>query len=617
MNRIKHAAVCLGCAALSVNSFGSEVYSRPNVLFIVVDDLGWRDLGCYGSTFYESPHIDALASSSMLFTDAYAANPTCSPTRSSILTGQYPVRTGFTAPSGHQKGVHLHAPRAKHLPDVRAVSPSSVNFLSPDYYTLSEAFQDAGYSTAFLGKWHLGSAPHFPEEHGFEFVVGGREHAGPPGRDGTRKFFPPWSADTLPDDISPDTHIDDYLADRAVEYIDSHSHEPFFMCFWTYNVHAPIQSKPELVEKWRKKAGLNNPQHGPTMAAMIEVMDESVGRVLDALENNGIADNTIVIFTSDNGGNMYNTADGTAATNNEPLRSGKGNNYEGGVRIPLIVRWPGVTLPGSVSHSVVSTVDHYPALLEMVGLPLRPKDHIDGVSYVAALKGEPFEREALICDWSHHICQTHNLPNTSIREGNWKLLRFWFDNPDGSHRYELYNLADDIGESRDQSASFPERVQAMSEKLDAFYEQSGALKPLKNPAYNGRTIDVWGYDEKGDGHVSESAMVLKAECPGFTVSTRCVPWAESCAVFEFEARSRNQASVNIQWKSRTEDQFDASRSRDVAVPENWKTFRVQMDYQSVLRGLRIVFEKPGDLLEIRNARMLSPDGTQMMSYEFR
>jgi len=420
---------------------------KPNVVFILIDDLGWADLSCYGSTFYETPHIDRFASSGMRFTDAYAANPTCSPTRSSILTGQYPVRTGFTVPSGHVKGISRHEQRSKNLPDVRASSPSSVNFLSPDYYTLGEAFKDAGYSTAFLGKWHLGCAPHFPEENGFDFVVGGREHAGPPGKDGRRKFFPPWDADTLPDDVPPDTHIDDYLADRAVEYIGAHKNEPFFMCFWAYDVHAPIQSKPELVEKWRKKVDLNNPQHGPTMAAMIEVMDESVGRVLEALDRYGIADNTIVIFTSDNGGNMYDTADETTATNNDPLRSGKGNNYEGGVRIPLIVRWPGVTAPGSVNHSVVSTVDHYPALLEMSGLPLRPEDHIDGVSYVPALRGKPFDRGPTICDWSHHIPHTHNLPNTSIRIGEWKLLRFWFDNADGSDRYELYNLAGDIGEA--------------------------------------------------------------------------------------------------------------------------------------------------------------------------
>ena len=608
----------LGSATALLSSAAAAGSQRPNVVFILVDDLGWRDLGCYGSTFYESPNIDALAESAMRFTDAYAANPTCSPTRASILTGQYPARTGFTAPTGHMPGVQVHAQRTKHLPDVRAASPTSVNFLSPDYYTMSETFRDAGYSTAFLGKWHLGCAPHFPEENGFEFVVGGREHAGPPGKNGQRKFFPPWGADTLSDDVSPDTHIDDYLAAQAVEFIGHHKDEPFFMCFWMYDVHAPIQSKPDLVEKWRKKADPNNPQHGPTMAAMIEVMDESAGRVLDALDDNGIADNTIVIFTSDNGGNMYDSADGTPATNNEPLRSGKGNNYEGGVRIPLIVRWPGVTKPGSVSHSVVSTVDHYPALLEMAGLPMRPDDHMDGVSYISALRGETFDRGPTLCDWSHHIPHTRNLPNTSVRVGDWKLLRFWFDNPDGSHRYELYNLADDLRENQDLSAVFPERVQAMAKEIDAFYAQSGALTPQLNSAYNHRTVDVWVIGEKGRGSARDGALILAADEAGFEVSTRCVPWTQDHAIFEFEARSRNSASVDIQWKSRAADEFDAAaRSQTLSFSRDWKTFQVNMSYEDRLRGLRMILSGAGDQVEIRNARVLAADGTQMMEYDFR
>ena len=611
---------------VSLPAVSSAERSKPNVVFIVVDDLGWRDLGCYGSTFYETPHVDALADSAMRFTDAYAANPTCSPTRSSILTGQYPMRTGYTAPAGHQKGKHHHGIRTKEKPDVRAAGPTSLNYLAADYYTLGEAMKDAGYATAFLGKWHLGYAPSIPENNGFDHVVGGREHPGPPGTNPKRKFFPPWDADTLPKDVPADTHIDDYIAEQAVDYIAAHKDEPFFMCFWPYSVHAPFQSKPELIQKWQQRVDLDNPQHGATMAAMVEVMDTAVGEVLDALEANGVADNTIVIFTSDNGGNMYNNVDGTTATNNTPLRSGKGNNYEGGVRIPLIVRWPGVTEAGSVNESVISTVDHYPALLEMLGMAQRPEDHKDGVSYVPALQGELFDRGPTICDWSHHIYQTNNLPNTSIREGEWKLLRFWFDrsttltagNADGSHRYELYQLSNDIGESRDLAAEYPERVDAMAKRLDAYYAETGSLQPRPNEAYNGRTLGVWVLDEDGGtGMVKRGNLVLQSKVDNYAASTRVIPWVVGEANFEFDARATGRSELAVQWKSRAQDSYDpATRQEVLQLGRDWQTYRVPMTFKATLNGMRLILPKAGSAVEIRNARVLTKTGTQMMGYQF-
>ncbi|MGZ0656370.1 sulfatase [Coraliomargarita sp. W4R72] len=593
--------------------------SQPNVVFIVVDDLGWRDLGCYGSTFYETPNVDAFAQTAMRFTDAYAANPTCSPTRSSILTGQYPVRTGFTAPSGHQPGLLRHATRSTQKPDVRAAGPTSLNFLAAEYYTLGEAMKDAGYATAFLGKWHLGYAPSIPENNGFDYVVGGREHPGPPGMDNTRKFFPPWDADTLPKDVAPDTHIDDYIAEQAVNYIASHREEPFFMCFWPYSVHSPFQSKPELIEQWQQRVDLNNPQHDATMAAMVEVMDTAVGRVMDALEANGIADNTIVIFTSDNGGNMYNNVDGTTATNNAPLRSGKGNNYEGGVRVPLMIRWPGVTEAGSTNRSVISSVDHYPAILEMLRMSARPQDHKDGVSYVPALQGQTFDRGPTICDWTHHIYQTNNLPNTSVRMGEWKLLRFWFDNADGSHRYELYDLSNDIGESQDLAAAYPERVDVMAQQLDAYYAKTGALQPNPNKLYNGHTLGVWVIDaEGGSAMVQAGNLILKSTTVGFGASTRVVPWAQEAASFEFEARALSgSCDLAVQWKSRAEDAYDASTRQEVVrVERDWQRYRVPLAYKSILNGLRMGLAQEDSEVEIREARVLTKTGTQMMGYTF-
>ncbi|QHI70967.1 sulfatase-like hydrolase/transferase [Tichowtungia aerotolerans] len=588
------------------------------MLFIVVDDLGWKDTGCYGSTFYETPNVDRLAATGMRFTDAYSANPLCCPTRSSIMTGCYPVRTGFTAASGHVAGEHKHQESTSASPDQRAAGPSSINYLPPEYYTLGEAMKDAGYATAFLGKWHMGHPPYTPENNGFDFVVGGRAHPGPPGLDGTRKFFPPWDkTGTLPENPPSDLHIDDYLGTRAVEFINGHKDEPFFMCFWLYDVHAPFQSKPEYVEKWKKRADPDNPQHCPTMAAMVEVMDDNVGRVLDALEANGIEDDTIVIFTSDNGGNMYDVADETTPTNNEPLRSGKGNNYEGGVRIPLIVRWPGQTEPGSVNHSVISTVDHYPSILEMTGQGLRPDDHKDGVSYVSALESKPFDRGPTICDFTHFVPATMNVPNTWIRSGDWKLLKFWFDGADQQTRYELYNLKDDIGETKDLTAQYPEKVQAMAAVLDSYYKTTGSLQPNPNKAYNGRTVGVWSATGQGRVFAKDGALVMKAAQPQFDVRTRVTPSLVNSAWIEFDARSEKSNIIRVQWTSHGAPEFGApERNADKTLSNDWKTFRVKMDFPSRIKDVRFVLSNAGDAAELRNVRLLTPDGSLITPYEF-
>jgi len=608
------AALMSSVGLVSADASGKQ----PNVLFIVVDDLGWKDTGCYGSTFYETPNVDRLAATGMRFTDAYSAHPLCCPTRSSIMTGQYPVRTGFTAASGHVVGEHQHAETLKGPSDQRATGPSSINYLPLEYFTLGEAFKDAGYQTAFLGKWHMGHPPYTPENNGFDFVVGGRAHPGPPGRDGKRKFFPPWDkTGTLPENPPKDKHIDDYLGDRAVEYINQHKDKPFLMCFWLYDVHAPFQSKPELVEKWKAKVDPDNPQHSPTMAAMIEVMDDNVGRVLDALEANGIADDTIVIFTSDNGGNMYDVADGTTPTNNEPLRSGKGNNYEGGVRIPLIVRWPGRTTSGSNSHSVISTVDHYPSLLQMTGQKLRPQDHKDGVSYVPALRGQSFDRGVTICDFSHFVPATMNIPNTWIRSGDWKLLRFWFDGAGQEHRYELYNLKDDIGETKNLAATYPEKVQAMAAMLDGYYKKTGALKSNRNEAYNGRTVGVWSATGTGSVSANDGALVLEAGQSQFDVRTRVTPSLVNSAWIEFEARSKKGSEVSLQWTSQATPEFGApKRSEDKQLSNDWKPFRVKMNFKGRIKEIRFVLSNDGDVAELRNVKLLTPDGSTITHYEF-
>ena len=561
----------------------------------------------------------------MRFTDAYSANPLCSPTRSSILTGQYPVRTGFTAAAGHVPGDHKHEERFSSAADERAAGPTSVNHLSLDYYTLGKAMKDAGYATSFFGKWHMGYDPYIPENHGFDYVVGGREHPGPPGTNADRKFYPPWSGDTLQPNPTEDIHIDDYLGQKAVTFINGHKDKPFFMCFWLYDVHAPFQCKPELIEKWKKRVDPANKQKCPTMAAMIEVMDDNVGRVLDALEANGIADDTIIIFTSDNGGNMYDVADGTTPTNNDPLRSGKGNNYEGGTRIPLIVRWPGRTDPGSVNPSVVSTVDHYPAILEMTGQKLRPQDHKDGVSYVPALKGKPFDRGPTLCDFPHFVPATMNIPNASLRSGDWKLYRFWFDRSTSltaggtglEHRYELYNLKDDIGETRNLAAKHPERVKAMAGMMDSYYEKTGSLKPNANTNYNGRTVGVWSAHPNGKATARAGALLMRAINDHFPVTTRVTPSIVGGAVLEFEARSATKSTVlSVQWTSSEQPRFAEPQLKGIPLSKDWKPIKVDMPFEGRIMQLKLALLAAGWEADIRNLRLLTPQGTLMTEYEF-
>jgi len=590
---------------------------QPNVVFILIDDLGWRDTGCYGSTFFETLNVDRLAATSMRFTDAYSANPLCSATRASILSGQYPVRTGLTGASGHVPGNFKREERHTSQPEARAACPSELNHLSLDYYTLGEAMKDAGYATAFLGKWHMGHPPYIPENSGFDYVVGGRHHPGPPGLNAQRSFYPPFdNTGTLPTNPPKDKHIDDYLGDKAVEYINKHADKPFFMCFWLYDVHAPFQSKPELVEKWRKRVDPANPQKCPTMAAMIEVMDDNVGRVLDALDANGIADDTIVIFTSDNGGNMYNVADGTTPTNNAPLRAGKGNNYEGGERIPLIVRWPGNTKAGSVNHSVISTVDHYPAVLEMTGQKLRADDHKDGVSYVPALMGEPFDRGPILSDFTHYVPATMNIPNTSLRDGDWKLYRFWFDGPEQTHRYKLYNLKDDIGEAQSLATTHPERVAEMAAVMDSFYAKTGSLVPYANTNYNGRTVGVWAANENGKAIARNGALVMRSAKDQFAIMTRVIASLQDGAVIEFDGRSVTETHVSVQWTSSTQQDFNQPQISRAVLTKEWKKCRVEMLFTGTIKKIRFVLRDAKWQAEVRNVKVYTPQGTLMNEYEF-
>ena len=592
-----------------------SVQSRPNIILIVADDVGWSDLGSYGSGFYQTPNLDALAASGVRFTHAYAAAATCSPTRASILTGQYPLRTGFLLPSGHTEGERKHHLRDLSRPYIRAVGPASVNYLADNYYTLGEALKDKGYRTAFLGKWHLGFAPHTPANNGFDLVVGGGHYPSPPGKDHNRAYYAPWKGDNFPESSQHlDMHIDDYLAQRASEFISTNRDEPFFLCFWPYSVHSPFQSKPELIEKWEGRVDPANPQHNPIMAAMIEVLDTSVGRVLDAVNENKLDQNTIIIFTSDNGGNMYNQVYETTATNNAPLRSGKGSNYDGGVRVPLIVRWPGVTHAGTISAAAITSPDHYPTILEITGLAALPKDHKDGKSYTPALRGKPFERGVILSENTQNAPQIGDAANTSIRDNNWKLIRYWYSQDPQTHSYELFDISSDIGETNNLAAAYPEIAQALVAALDAYYDLNGILRPMPNRRYDGRSVGLWTSEGPGTARSDNGVLVLESRETGFSATTYFIPLVLRTALFEFEARAKGTQSLWVDWLSG--DDHHSTNGPELALTPQWQQYSVQLEHESILQALRLAPAGSHYKVEIRAARILSPDHTEMMRYEF-
>ena len=449
----------------------------PNVIFILADDLGWADTGVYGSQFFETPHIDALAQRGMKFTNAYAAAAICSPTRASILTGLHPARIGITSAAGHlEREVLEKSLRARGSANQPALVANSLTRLGLEYVTLAEALGAAGYRTAHFGKWHLGREPFDALQQGFEIDL---PHTPGPGPSGG--YLGPWNF--WPGAGSEGEHIEDRMATEAAEFIRQNSERPFFLNYWCFSVHAPIQGKPDLVEKYRAKADPEMAQRNPIMGAMVESLDDAVGSLLSAIDEAGIADETIIVFFSDNGGMVHRLNAGVPVTSNAPLRSGKSSIYEGGVREPMIVAWPPLVEAGSRSDAIVQSIDFYPTLLELTGVPARDGQSFDGVSIVPALRGEPLERDAIFVHIPQYTPATLHRPSTSVRRGDWKLIRFYCDGPDQQDRHELYNLAEDIGETTDLAGQEQDIVSELSALIDRFLSDTEAVVPTPNPRY--------------------------------------------------------------------------------------------------------------------------------------
>ncbi|MBX3012300.1 MAG: sulfatase [Caldilineaceae bacterium] len=448
---------------------------QPNIIFILIDDLGWRDLGCYGSSFYETPRLDQLAAEGMRFTDAYAACPVCSPTRASLLTGKYPATLGITDWIDWAK--HIHPARGK-LVDV-----PYLDHLPTAETTIATLLQAAGYATWHVGKWHLGGPTHYPEAHGFDVNIGGC-HMGSPGQGG---YFSPYTIPVL-DNGPVGEYLTDRLTDEAIRLIEQRDPaQPFFLNFWHYAVHTPIEAPASLTAAYQAKAqalGLDQQttfaegdpfptehkkhlritrrllQSDPVYAAMVENLDWNIGRLLDALAAQGLAEETIIIFTSDNGG--LATAEGSP-TCNAPLAEGKGWMYEGGTREPLLVKWPGVTSPGSLCTTPVTSPDLAPTLLTMAGLSPRPDLHTDGTTFAPLLQGATtFAREAIFWHYPHYGNQG-GTPGSSVRAGDYKLIEFFEDG-----RLELYNLRTDLSETQNLAAQLPEVTQHLHQLLQSW-----------------------------------------------------------------------------------------------------------------------------------------------------
>lgn len=515
------AALAAGAGRFTAFAGAAETEKPMNVVFILADDLGWSDCTLYGHTsLYETPNLERLAERGMTFNRAYSSSPLCSPTRASIMTGQDNVRNGFTAPHGHLGDVRLEAS----LPDSgpprnKALIVQTKSRLDTEYPTLGKLLKEHGYATGHFGKWHLGHAPYSPREHGFDVDIPNWPGPGPAG-----SFVAPWNYPDFEENY-PQEHIEDRMAEEAVDWVRSlEDDQPYFMNYWQFSVHAPFDAKAELIDYYREKINRDEAQHSPTYAAMVHSLDDAVGTLLDKIDSTGMADRTAIIFISDNGGNMYNgivetDADGEeficTPTDNRPLRGGKGNMFEGGIRVPCVIVWPGVTEPGTRSDAMIQTTDLYPTLLNLLGIPLPENYPIDGKDLTPALRGEPWERDAMFTYFPHQTQVPDWLPpSISVHRGDWKLIRIFHFGEDGAHDYLLYNLKEDIGETNNLAAEHPDLVEELDALIEAHIQDCNAVVPKPNPNFDPEEFDPDAIGVQPGGlrvarrpHVSDNAMM--------------------------------------------------------------------------------------------------------------
>jgi len=457
-----------------------DVSKKPNILFILADDLGYHDLSCMGSDYYETPNVDRIAAEGMVFTEGYSTCQVCSPSRASIMSGKFPARHGITSHIGPSTGKEWRKMGrfSKLLP------PEYVRNLPHEYITLPEALKEVGYKTFFAGKWHLGSKGSWPEDHGFDINKGGWDSGGPKGG-----YYAPWDNPNLESGTDGES-LNMRIAQETLDFIKNQKDTSFFAFLSFYAVHSPIQTTQIKWAKYRQKSEylgiaktgfkmghflpIRQVQDNPVYAGLVEEMDDAVGVVLQALDEMELSENTIIVFTSDNGGVA---AGDDSATSNLPLRAGKGYQFEGGIRVPYFIKVPGMK-GGQKCNTPATGTDFYPTLLELVGADLKPEEHIDGISLVPLLNGETIEERPLIWHFPYYGNQGGE-PSSIIRKGDWKLIHYYEDG-----REELYNLKTDVGETTNVSEKKSKLTKQLREILFNYLSEVGALFPEKDPEYS-------------------------------------------------------------------------------------------------------------------------------------
>jgi arylsulfatase A-like enzyme len=615
----------------------------PNVVLFLVDDMGWMDSTPYGSTYYDTPAMRRLASEGMRFTRAYA-QPLCSPTRASLLTGTSPARHGIIVPNGHLRPVQRSLPKAAPASQPFLL-PTSQSYLDPAWSTLAEVLRDAGYRTAHIGKWHLGlTEPHWPEHQGFDVTFHAEPSPGPPGR-----YFSPYGV--LPVDAPgneksryrgtitdgpPGEYITDRLTAEAIRFIEENRQRPFFLNLWQFGVHGPWGHKESITAEMATRADPTGRQDNPVMASMLKSVDESLGRLLDTLERLDLAKDTILIFTSDNGGNTHsmtrsdakNERRGAAAdetvtsyrrwagykppTNNTPLRDGKASIYEGGVRVPLIVRWPGRVRPGSESDAIVGCVDVFPTVLDLTGVPRPAAQPCDGISWRPVLE----ERGGLDRD-AYVIWYPTSRGGNAVYRDQWKLIRRYAPQPEQPQvMHELYDLESDLGETRNLAPAMPEMVRQLETFIDRLVADTAALAPQPNPAHQPADPTAGLVPRSCTLSLTDSGLRMEATGSRPFLGTAQVKFPGPLTL-SLSARSRVGGPGRLAWKLEGQEDFPADgQSTAFVLPPGaaWHDVIVPLPIVGrpvVLRLYLPAETAPVDLREIRFAA-----GEQSRSWRF-
>ncbi len=623
--------------------------ARPNVILFLVDDMGWTDCGAYGSKYYETPNMDRFATTALRFTDAYSC-PLCSPTRATLLTGQYSARHGITSATGHlppqAEGFQFLPDRAPANRSLRL--PESKNYLEPSQITLAEMLKQSGYQTAHIGKWHLGlTEPHWPEQQGFDVAFHCHPDPGPPGN-----YFSPYSVTrtgkttrtsrlgTITD--GPDgEYIVDRLAVEATNFIEANRDKPFFLNLWQYGVHGPWGHKESYTQEFASKSDPTRRQSNPIMGSMLRSVDESLGRVLAKLDELKLADKTIVIFMSDNGGNTHSHPDieksgaasklpddwkkwaaGLAPTNNAPLRDGKGRLYEGGIRVPLMIRVPAMKNAGSTNASVVGAVDVYPTILQLLNIQPNPKQMLDGVSLKPLLDGTGVLPERPYFTWFPHL-----VPGVAVRQGDWKLIRRFEARPseyEGLH--ELFNLKDDLSETQNLATKYPDKVNELNTLIDQFIKNTGAIVPQPNPDYKASSQPNTASDnsDRTAGLVARSCEFiqqqgsLRIEPKGPAPFIGIAGWKNNGAMTaSIVMRTKSGGKGKIHWK--TVDQKDFPDGKQIAefqvsASTAWEKITVALPIENKAAVLRIYL--PNDTVEVQDITFSNENNKPIKQWKF-